>query len=94
MQKSQRTNDPNIELPFEGLSVVFTGSLPDEMTRTVAQKYAIELLGAKSTPSSVSKNTAIVIIGEKGGKKADKAKELGVRTMTADEFGVLVKKFT
>ena len=93
-KNNSSTNDPNIELPFEGLSVVFTGSLPDEMTRTVAQKYAIELLGAKSTPSSVSKNTGIVIIGEKGGKKADKAKELGVRTMTADEFGVLVKKFT
>ncbi|GFH44359.1 hypothetical protein CTEN210_00833 [Chaetoceros tenuissimus] len=93
-KKKLSMNDSDVELPFEGLSVVFTGSLPDEMTRTVAQKYAIELLGAKSTPSSVSKNTGIVIIGEKGGKKADKAKELGVRTMTAEEFGVLVKKFT
>jgi len=80
-------------LPFHGLSVVFTGSLPNEMTRTKAHQYAIEVLGAKSTPSSVSKTTGIVVVGEKGGKKADNAKKFGIKIMTADEFADLVEKY-
>ncbi len=72
--------------PFHGKSVVFTGSLPDKMSRAEAQTYAMDVLGAKSTPSSVSKATGIVVIGEKGGKKAQKAEELGIQTMTAEEF--------
>jgi NAD-dependent DNA ligase len=35
----------------------------------------------------------VVIIGEKGGKKATQAKELGIATMTADEFIELVNRF-
>ena len=80
-------------LPFYGLSVVFTGSLPNEMTRSKAHQCAIEILGAKSTPSSVSKTTGIVVVGEKGGKKADSAKKLGIQIMSADEFADLVDKY-
>ena len=78
-------------LPFDGKSVVFTGSLPEKMTRIMAQNLAIDL-GAKSTPSSVSQSTGLVVVGQKGGKKAEKAKEMGIDTMTAEEFIALAKK--
>ena len=81
-------------LPFHGKSVVFTGSLPEKMTRTMAQDFATELLGAKATPSSVSKSTGLVVVGEKGGKKAEKAKDLGVDIISAKDFVELVEKYT
>jgi DNA ligase (NAD+) len=80
-------------LPFQNKSVVFTGSIPGNMSRSEAQETAITLLGAKSTPSTVSKSTDIVVIGEKGGKKVDKAKELGIQLMTAEEYLALVDQY-
>jgi DNA ligase (NAD+) len=70
--------------PFEGMTVVFTGTLPG-MSRTAAHT-AVMQLGAKATPNTVSKSTTLVIEGEKGGKKAKQARDLGIRVMTAEEF--------
>jgi len=70
--------------PWKGLRVVFTGSL-EGLTRGEAQKLA-KLLGAKSTPGSVSKSTDLVVFGEKGGKKLEQAQTLGISTLPADEF--------
>jgi len=72
------------QLQFKDMTVVFTGSIPG-MSRTVAQKTVKEL-GAKSTPNTVSKSTTLVVEGEKGGKKARQAKELGVRVIDYKEF--------
>jgi len=72
------------QLQFKDMTVVFTGSIPG-MSRTVAQKIVKEL-GAKSTPNTVSKSTTLVVEGEKGGKKARQAKELGVRVIDYKEF--------
>ncbi|KAL7456774.1 hypothetical protein ACHAWC_008244 [Mediolabrus comicus] len=74
--------------PFEGMTVVFTGTLPD-MPRTVAQNTVKEL-GAKATPNTVSKSTSLVIEGEKGGKKAKQAKELGIRIISYKEFMTMI----
>jgi len=90
---SDNTNEGGTQLPFVGKSVVFTGSLPGKMTRTMAQNYAIDLFGATSTPSSVSKSTGVVVIGEKGGKKAEQAKDLGIQIMSAEDFAQLVEKY-
>lgn len=79
--------------PLQGKTVVFTGTLPNGMSRATAQAFATDLLGAKATPSSVSSSTGVVVIGEKGGKKATQAKELGIATMPADEFVELVNQF-
>ena len=70
--------------PLEGLTVVFTGAVPG-MSRLDAQRAAIEL-GASKTPGSLSGSTNLVVEGEKGGKKANKAKELGIKVMAANEF--------
>ncbi len=86
-------DEENQRLPFNGKSVVFTGSLPNKMTRIMAQDFAIELLGATGTPSSVSKATALVVVGEKGGKKAEKAKDLGIEIMSAEDFVDLIEKY-
>jgi DNA ligase (NAD+) len=90
---SNESPTKQIDLPFDGKTVVFTGSLPNGMTRKQAQSLAMTSLGAKSTPGSVSKATGIVIEGDKGGKKVEKAKELGVTVMSADDFIALAEKY-
>ncbi|KAL7467642.1 hypothetical protein ACHAXS_007882 [Conticribra weissflogii] len=77
-------SEESLPLPFQGMTIVFTGTLPG-MSRMSAQK-AVMKLGAKSTPNSISKSTSLVVEGEKGGKKARQARELGVEVIDADEF--------
>jgi DNA ligase (NAD+) len=68
---------------LSGKTVVITGSIPG-FTRGGAEAAA-EILGAKIA-SSVSKNTDLLIYGEKAGSKLAAAEKLGVATMGADEF--------
>ncbi len=70
-----------------GKTVVFTGTLT-EMTRSEAKARA-EALGA-NVAGSVSKKTDYVVVGEDAGSKADKAKELGVTTLTEQEWLKLI----
>jgi DNA ligase (NAD+) len=69
------------------MTVVVTGSVPG-LTRNEGNE-AVERLGGKSS-NSVSKRTDLVVVGEGAGSKADKAAELGVRIMPADEFAALL----
>jgi DNA ligase (NAD+) len=71
-----------VDSPFAGKVVVFTGTLT--MARPEAKARA-EALGAKVT-ESVSKKTDFVVVGEDAGSKAKKAAELGIRTLTEQEF--------
>ncbi len=68
---------------FSNKSIVFTGTLK-KLSRDEA-KYKAKVIGAKIL-SSVSKNTDYVVIGEKAGSKAQKAKDLGLNILTEDEF--------
>ncbi|MDX1535466.1 MAG: NAD-dependent DNA ligase LigA [Candidatus Spechtbacterales bacterium] len=62
---------------------VFTGSM-EEMPRSDAESRVRELGGNPS--NSVSKNTDYVVIGKNPGSKYEKAKELGVKILTEEEF--------
>jgi DNA ligase (NAD+) len=73
--------------PLAGQTFVITGTL-DSMSREEA-KEALEALGAK-VASSVSRKTTAVIVGKDPGSKADKAAELGVRTLTEADFRALI----
>ena len=68
---------------FTNKKIVFTGTLLS-LSRDEA-KYKAKINGAKIL-SSVSKSTDYLIIGEKAGSKANKAKELGVKIMNEKEF--------
>lgn len=68
---------------FSGKTLVFTGTL-HQMTRAEAKAKA-ETLGAK-VAGSVSKKTDYVIAGEDAGSKLKKAAELGVKTLSEEEW--------
>jgi DNA ligase (NAD+) len=68
---------------FAGKTFVFTGSLT-LFTREDAEKLVKQNGGRAS--GSVSKNTCYVVAGEKAGSKLDKARELGVKVITEEEF--------
>jgi DNA ligase (NAD+) len=71
-----------------GQSFVFTGTLARR-----SREEAGELVGRHGgkVVSSVSKNTDYVVVGIDPGSKYDKAKTLGVRTLTEDEFDALLE---
>ena len=73
--------------PVAGKTVVFTGTLT-AMTRHEAKARA-EALGAK-VAGSVSKNTDYVVVGADAGSKAKKAAELGLATLSEDEWLKLI----
>ncbi|MBU2505713.1 MAG: NAD-dependent DNA ligase LigA [Bacteroidetes bacterium] len=72
---------------LEHLTFVVTGSLSN-FSRDEAKLKIVEL-GGKVT-SSVSKKTDYVVVGESPGSKYDKAKSLGIKILTEDEFKKLL----
>jgi DNA ligase (NAD+) len=75
--------------PFAGSTFVITGTLPT-WSRKDAKDF-IENLGGKVT-DSVSAKTSYLVVGEDAGSKLDKAKKLGVKTLSEDDLKTLAKK--
>lgn len=74
--------------PLNGKTVVFTGTLSGlarAEAKAIAQKCGAKVAGA------VSGHTDYVIVGEDAGSKAKKALELGIKTLTEDEFLEMTK---
>lgn len=72
---------------LKGLKIVVTGTLAS-MSRDEA-KAAVRRAGG-GWVSSVSKNTGYVVVGSEPGSKYEKAKKLGVRILTEEEFRALL----
>ena len=76
-------------LPLAGKTVVVTGTLLNYDRLSIETR--IKDAGGK-TSGSVSKKTNYLLAGENAGSKLDKAKELGVKVITEEEFETLVKR--
>jgi DNA ligase (NAD+) len=77
--------------PFAGKTVVITGTLSG-LTRDQAQEK-LRQAGATVT-GSVSKRTDYLIVGADAGSKLEKAKKLGVKTLSEAELITLLRQTT
>ena len=82
-KKSAAATVENKDNPFAGRTIVVTGKLECFTRDSINAK--IESLGAKAG-SSVSGNTDYLICGEKAGSKLGKAKSLGVKVLSEQQF--------
>ncbi|HZV06480.1 MAG TPA: NAD-dependent DNA ligase LigA [Gemmataceae bacterium] len=73
--------------PLTGKTVVVTGTLQNYSRKEIEDIIALH--GGKAT-SSVSKKTNYVVAGDEAGSKLDKARQLGVKVLTEDEFEKLI----
>jgi len=76
-------------MPLSGKTFVLTGGL-SSLTREEA-KNLIAAAGGKVS-SSVSKKTDFVVVGAEPGSKLDKAKELGIKTLSEEEFAEMLQR--
>lgn len=74
---------------LDGKTVVITGALKF-FTRSEAEAMVRRLGGNAS--SSVSKSTDLLVCGDEAGSKLDKAKALGVKVITEEEFKKLISE--
>lgn len=79
--------DLGVDSEISGMNIVFTGKLI-QMTRDEAKDSA-KAIGAKIV-GSVSKNTDILVAGEKAGSKLSKAEQLGIRILSEAEWLTLI----
>ncbi|OWK41771.1 NAD-dependent DNA ligase LigA [Fimbriiglobus ruber] len=74
---------------FAGKTLVVTGTLKNYGRKDIED--LIKSFGGKAT-GSISKKTDFLVAGEEAGSKLDKARELGVRVLTEEEFDELIGK--
>jgi len=78
-----------IKTKLKGKTFVFTGALKS-MTRDEASEK-VRLLGGHVS-SSVSRNTDYVVVGENPGSKYERAKKLGIKILTEEEFLKMIQE--
>ncbi len=89
LNMTQPKRKRSADSPVTGKTVVFTGAMV-LLGRKEAQDL-VKQLGGKAS-GSVSSKTDLLVYGESAGSKLEKAKKLGVKTMTEKEFLKLVGK--
>lgn len=83
LYRARATLEGEASTPFSGKTVVFTGGL-STLSREEAKEKVLALGGKAS--GSVSKKTDFVVAGEDAGSKLDKARQLGVKVLSEEEF--------
>ncbi|HZL89124.1 MAG TPA: BRCT domain-containing protein, partial [Pirellulaceae bacterium] len=78
---------PAVGGALAGKTIVVTGSLQHYKRNEIEE--LIQRQGGRAA-SSVSKKTDFVVAGEEAGSKLDKAKELGVKVISEEEFRKLI----
>jgi DNA ligase (NAD+) len=73
---------------LKGQVFAFTGEL-EKYSREEAKRI-VESLGAETT-DTVSKRVTILVVGKNPGSKLEKAKKLGIKTISEEEFYELIK---
>jgi DNA ligase (NAD+) len=73
---------------LKGEIFAFTGEL-EKYSREEAKRI-VESLGAETT-DTVSKRVTILVVGKNPGSKLEKAKKLGIKTISEEEFYELIK---
>lgn len=81
MQSLERESSGKVE-QFSGEIIVLTGTMSKSRDEIAAE---LEAMGAKIT-NSVSKKTTMLIYGENAGSKLEKARELGIKTISEAEL--------
>lgn len=75
--------------PLMGKTLVFTGQIPG-MTRAQARRTALDL-GAH-VGDTVSRSTDMLVVGARPGSKLDRARKLGIDTLSAEEWRQLARR--
>ena len=76
------------EMPLDGLTFVITGTLPKSRKEV---EDLIESNGGHAS-SAISASTSYLIVGEEPGSKLQKAKTLGVKTISCDDLEQMIEE--
>lgn len=82
---------PAAASPLAGKTFVFTGTLLTLQRREAEE--LVESLGGRAA-SSVSAKTDYLVAGREAGSKLDRARELGVKVLTEEDFRTLLEGWT
>jgi DNA ligase (NAD+) len=89
--KAERRATQSGSLPFDGLTFVVTGTLPN-LSRDETKEF-IQGQGGRVT-SSVSSKTDYLVLGENPGSKLDRAQKLEIPTLDEDSLRSLADKLS
>ena len=82
-------NENEVSDSLDGMKIVITGSI-ENYKRNDIKKLIIDHKG--DVTSSVSKNTDLVLCGEKPGSKKEKADQLGIKILEDEELFEFIRK--
>ena len=85
----EKQSAPSGAQPFAGKTFVVTGTLPT-FSRDQAEDF-VKQHGGK-VAGSVSSKTSYLVLGENAGSKLDKARELGVPTLSEEQLRALAQE--